>query len=65
MTVEFTDAGELVEAALRRLGSRIVLGLPLGIGKPVAIANEFYRRVARPLIDHHDGTEPAKAFTDR
>jgi acyl-CoA hydrolase len=47
MTVEFTDAGELVEAALRRLGSRIVLGLPLGIGKPVAIANEFYRRVAR------------------
>jgi acyl-CoA hydrolase len=45
--MEFSDAGELVEAALRRLGPKIVLGLPLGIGKPVAIANEFFRRAAR------------------
>ncbi len=47
MPQEFSDVGELVEAALRRLGPRIVLGLPLGVGKPVAIANEFFRRVAR------------------
>lgn len=47
MSTEFSDAGELVQEALRRLGKRIVLALPLGIGKPVAIANEFYRRAAR------------------
>ena len=47
MPQEFSDVGELVDAALRRLGPTIVLGLPLGVGKPVAIANEFFRRAAR------------------
>ncbi len=47
MPVEYSNAGELVEAALRQLGETIVLGLPLGVGKPVAIANEFFRRAAR------------------
>ncbi len=40
----FDDVGEIVEAALRRVGNRVVLALPLGIGKPNLIANEFFRR---------------------
>ena len=46
------DVGECVDAVLRRVGSQIVLALPLGIGKPNPLANEFYRRAARdPSID--------------
>ncbi len=41
------DVGECVDAALRRLGKRIVLATPLAIGKPNVVLNEFYRRVAR------------------
>ena len=33
-----------MEEALRRVGKRVVLALPLGIGKPNLIANEFFRR---------------------
>src|SRR5262245_36371772 len=40
----FDDVGEIVEEALRRAGKRIVLALPLGIGKPNLVANEFFRR---------------------
>jgi acyl-CoA hydrolase len=40
----FVDVGEIVEEALRRVGKRVVLALPLGIGKPNLIANEFFRR---------------------
>ncbi|MEJ1964275.1 MAG: acetyl-CoA hydrolase/transferase C-terminal domain-containing protein [Gammaproteobacteria bacterium] len=46
------DVGECVDAVLRRVGPRVVLALPLGIGKPNPIANEFYRRAVRdPGID--------------
>ena len=41
------DVGECVDAALRRVGKRIVLATPLAIGKPNVVLNEFYRRVAR------------------
>jgi acyl-CoA hydrolase len=41
------DVGECVDAALRRVGPRIVLATPLAIGKPNVVLNEFYRRVAR------------------
>jgi acyl-CoA hydrolase len=52
MTVILNDVGECVDAVLRRVGSKIVLALPLGIGKPNPLANEFYRRAARdPAID--------------
>src|ERR1044071_5490076 len=52
MTVVVDDVGECVDAVLRRIGPRVVLALPLGIGKPNPIANEFYRRAARdPGID--------------
>src|SRR5262245_11869551 len=40
----FDDVGEIVEEALRRVGKKVVLALPLGIGKPNLIANEFFRR---------------------
>ena len=40
----FDDVGEIVNEALRRVGKRVVLALPLGIGKPNLIANEFFRR---------------------
>ncbi|MBC8026351.1 MAG: acetyl-CoA hydrolase, partial [Steroidobacteraceae bacterium] len=40
----FADVGEIVEEALRRVGKKVVLALPLGIGKPNLIANEFFRR---------------------
>src|SRR3954453_1154678 len=52
MTEILNDVGECVDAVLRRVGPRIVLALPLGIGKPNPVANEFYRRAARdPRID--------------
>lgn len=48
----FNDVTELVDATIRRAGRRIVLALPLGIGKPAAIANEFFRRALRePDLD--------------
>lgn len=43
----FDDVGECVETVLRRLGSRIVLALPLGIGKPHPFVNELFRRAQR------------------
>jgi acyl-CoA hydrolase len=43
----FEDVGECVETTLRRLGNRIVIGTPLGIGKPNPLLNEFYRRAGR------------------
>jgi acyl-CoA hydrolase len=43
----FDDVAECVEATLARLGPRIVLAMPLGIGKPNPLANEFYRRARR------------------
>lgn len=48
----FNDVGHCVDAVLRRVGPRIVLGLPLGIGKPNPLVNELYRRALRdPSID--------------
>jgi hypothetical protein len=43
----FDDVGECVDAALRRLGNRLVIAAPLAIGKPNGLLNEFYRRAAR------------------
>ncbi len=52
MPQHFDDVGECVESALRRLGKRIVLALPLALGKPVPLANEFYHRACcDPSID--------------
>jgi acyl-CoA hydrolase len=43
----FDDVAECVEDTLGRVGPHIVLALPLGIGKPNPLANEFYRRARR------------------
>ncbi|HZR36410.1 MAG TPA: acetyl-CoA hydrolase/transferase C-terminal domain-containing protein [Nevskia sp.] len=40
----YTDCEACVDAILERLGKRIVLGTPLGIGKPNALLNALYRR---------------------
>ena len=48
----FADVGPCVDAVLQRVGTRVVLALPLGIGKPNPLANEFYRRAVRdPSLD--------------
>jgi acyl-CoA hydrolase len=47
MPQSFDDVAECVENTLSRVGSHIVLALPLGIGKPNPLANEFYRRARR------------------
>jgi acyl-CoA hydrolase len=47
MPETFADVGHCVDAVLRRVGPRVVLALPLGIGKPNPLANEFYRRARR------------------
>jgi acyl-CoA hydrolase len=43
----FDDVAECVEDTLGRVGPHIVLALPLGIGKPNPLANEFYHRARR------------------
>jgi acyl-CoA hydrolase len=52
MPETFDDVGLCVDALLRRVGPRIVLALPLGIGKPNPLVNELYRRAcADPSLD--------------
>ena len=46
MPQAFGSIDECVDATLARVGRHVVLGLPLGIGKPNLVANEFYRRAA-------------------
>src|SRR5690606_5636017 len=47
----FTNLEDCVEATIERVGKRIVLGLPVAIGKPNALVNAFVRRaVADPTI---------------
>ncbi len=42
----FGDADQLAEAIVREVGSKIVLALPLGLGKANHVANALYRRAA-------------------
>ena len=43
-----------VEETLRKVGSRIALGTPLGLGKANHLVNEFFRRACEdPKIDLH------------
>lgn len=51
------DVAECVESTLSRVGPHIVLALPLGIGKPNPLVNEFYRRARR------DSSLTLKIFT--
>jgi acyl-CoA hydrolase len=48
----YTNLHDCVEATLSRVGKRVVLGLPVGIGKPNALVNAFVERARRePDID--------------
>ena len=42
----FTTPEDCVEAILAKVGPRLVVGAPLGIGKPNPLVNALYRRVA-------------------
>lgn len=46
MTRYHTDADSVADAILAQVGKRIVLGLPLGLGKANHIANALYARAA-------------------
>lgn len=51
MTQFHKDADSVADAILREVGNHIVLGLPLGLGKAIHIANAlFARAVAEPSI---------------
>ncbi|HYM34782.1 MAG TPA: hypothetical protein VET48_05255 [Steroidobacteraceae bacterium] len=43
-TKNFADVESCVDATLARVGKNIVLGLPVGIGKPNTLVNAFVRR---------------------
>src|ERR1700743_2138168 len=48
----FSDPGALAEHIIRDVGTRLVVGLPLGLGKANHIVNALYERaVADPAID--------------
>ena len=50
--VRFADLEACVDATLQRVGKRIVLGLPVGIGKPNPLVNAFVRRAVRDQDIH-------------
>ena len=45
--MNFTDPDALADAIIAQVGRRIVLGLPLGLGKANHVANALFRRAAR------------------
>lgn len=49
---QFSSPDDCVEAILGRVGSRLVVGAPLGIGKPNHLLNALYRRAARDPSVH-------------
>lgn len=44
---EFTSVEECVEDTIVEVGNHIVLGAPLGLGKPNQLVNAFFRRAVR------------------
>lgn len=52
LPLRFTDAEACVDATLARLGTRIVLGLPVGLGKPIPFVNAMVRRACRDSSIH-------------
>jgi len=48
----FNDTERAIDAVLAAVGNRIVLGIPLGIGKPNHFVNALYRRVKESPAFH-------------
>jgi acyl-CoA hydrolase len=54
LTKELNTVEECVEQTIARVGKNLILGAPLGLGKPVQLINAFYRRVAAdPSLSLH------------
>jgi hypothetical protein len=54
MPAHFTDPDALVDSVIAQVGKKIVLGLPLGLGKATHIANALFQRAAKdPSISLH------------
>ena len=54
MPVAFTDPETIADAIIAQVGRKIVLGLPLGLGKANHVANALYRRAANdPTLELH------------
>ncbi|HWR78970.1 MAG TPA: acetyl-CoA hydrolase, partial [Pseudomonas sp.] len=54
MTEIVNDVEQCVDRAIARVGKQLVIGAPLGLGKPVQLINAFYRRaVADPGLSLH------------
>lgn len=50
----YADVEDCVEETLRKVGRRIALGTPLGLGKANHLVNEFFRRAREdPKMDLH------------
>lgn len=76
MTQSFAEIDAAVAAIAQRIGPRIVLGLPLGLGKPIPLVNALYRRAAADPALHlkiltalslekpRGGSELEKAFLE-
>jgi acyl-CoA hydrolase len=47
VTTRFTSPEELADAIVERVGMSVMLGLPVGIGKALHVANALYRRALR------------------
>lgn len=45
--IYYTDVESCVENTLSKVGKHIVLGTPIGLGKPNQLINEFFRRAAQ------------------
>jgi len=54
MPAHFTDPDALADAIIAQVGKKVVLGLPLGLGKATHIANALFQRAAKdPSIHLH------------
>ncbi|MBN7798818.1 acetyl-CoA hydrolase/transferase C-terminal domain-containing protein [Parahaliea mediterranea] len=54
MSETLESVEDCVDRTIARVGRRLVLAAPLGLGKPVQLINAFYRRAARdPSISLH------------
>ncbi len=54
MPATFTDPDALADAIIAQVGRKVVLGLPLGLGKACHVANALFQLAARdPSIDLH------------